>query len=311
LFPAATGISLETTLERDMARRLFLLLTCALALAAVPAASSVSATVTITATGFVPEGVTINAGDSVTWRNADTTVHQVVFGQAPCTLTIQPGATGLCTFRAGGSFNYRDPSQGGAFRGTVTVTGPRRSVTIESSRRAVTFAGAVTLSGVISSQQDGERVNLFAQACGKTAFTRVGLATTAAGGNWTFAVRPTLNTVYQARWRTTESVTATVNVMPRLRLTRAGRRFTARVTAAEAFTGKVVSFQRYRPILRRWLTIKRVVLRTAATPTAGTVVTSRSFRARVRAGWRLRTFLPQAQAGTCYLAAASNVVRIR
>jgi plastocyanin len=107
-----------------MARRLLLPLTCALALAAVPAASPVSAMVTITATGFVPESVTINAGDSVTWRNADTTVHQVVFGQAPCNLTIQPGATASCTFRAGGSFNYRDPSQGGHFRGTVTVTGP-------------------------------------------------------------------------------------------------------------------------------------------------------------------------------------------
>jgi plastocyanin len=294
-----------------MARRLLLPLTCALALAAVPAASPVSAMVTITATGFVPESVTINAGDSVTWRNADTTVHQVVFGQAPCNLTIQPGATASCTFRAGGSFNYRDPSQGGHFRGTVTVTGPHRSVTLQSSRRAVIFAGAVTLSGVISSQQAGESVNLFAQECGKTAFTRVGSATTAAGGNWTFAVRPTLNTVYRARWRTAESATATVNVLPRLRLTRAGRRFTVRVTAAEAFTGKVLSFQRYRPILGRWRTVKRVVLGSAATQTAGTVLTSTRFRARVRPGWRLRTFLPQAQAGTCYLAAASNVLRIR
>jgi plastocyanin len=190
----------------DMAQRLLIALTCALALAAVPGASSASATVTITGTGFVPETVTINAGNSVTWRNADTAVHQVVFGQAPCNLTIQPGATASCTFRAGGSFNYRDPSESGAFRGTVTVTGPRRSVTLQSSRRAVIFAGAVTLSGVISSQQAGESVNLFAQECGQTAFMRVGSATTAAGGDWTFAVKPTLKTVYRARWKTTESI---------------------------------------------------------------------------------------------------------
>jgi plastocyanin len=281
------------------------------ALAAVPAASPVSATVTITATGFVPQSVTINAGDSVTWRNADTTLHQVVFGQALCNLTIQPGMTASCTFRAGGSFNYRDPSRGGSFRGTVTVTGPRRSVTLQSSGPAVTLAGTVTLSGVISSQEAGEGVNLFAQECGKTAVAQVGSVTTAAGGTWTFAVSPTMKTVYRARWRTAESATATVNVMPRLRLTRAGRRFTVRVTAAEAFTGKVLSFQRYRPILKRWLTVKRVVLGTATTPSAGTVVTSTRFRARVRPGWRLRAFLPQAQAGTCYLAAASNVLRIR
>jgi plastocyanin len=294
-----------------MARKLLLPLTCVFALAAVPAASPVSATVTITATGFVPQSVTINAGDSVTWRNADTTVHQVVFSQAPCNLTIQPGMTGSCTFRAGGSFNYRDPSRGGSFRGTVTVTGPRRSVTLQRSRPAVTFAGAVTLSGEISSQEAGESVNLFAQECGKTAFTRVGSATTAAGGTWTFAARPPMKTVYRAHWRTAESATTTVNVMPRLRLTRAGRRFTVRVTAAEAFTGKVLSFQRYGPLFRRWRTVKRVVLRTATTPRAGTVVTSTRFRTRVRPGWRLRAFLPQAQAGTCYLAAASNVLRIR
>jgi hypothetical protein len=44
---------------------------------------------------------------------------------------------------------------------------------------------------------------------------------------------------------------------------------------------------------------------------AGTVVTPASFRSRVRRGWRLRAFLPQAQAGTCYAAAPSNTLRVR
>jgi plastocyanin len=294
-----------------MKRRLLFPLMLALALAAVPAASSAPATVTITRTGFTPASVTIAAGESVTWRNADTSVHQVVFGQAPCNLTIQPGATGACTFRAGGSFNYRDPSQGGGFRASVTVTGPRRSVTLQSSRSAVPFASAVTLTGVISSQQAGETVNVSAQECGKSAFTRVGSAQTAAGGAWTFIARPAKKTVYQARWRTGESATSTVNVMPRLRLARSGRRFTVRVTAADSFAGKVVAFQRYRPLLRRWGTVKLVVLRTAATPTASTVVTSATFRSRLRRPSRFRAFLRQAQAGACYLAAPSNVLRVR
>jgi hypothetical protein len=269
--------------------------------------------VTIASTGFVPKDVTVAAGDSVTWRNTDTKVHQVNFEKAPCNLmNIQPGASATCTFRAGGKFNYRDATQpGGSFRGSVTVTGPKTSVTLSASRRVAPFSAPVTLSGFVSSQQAGETVTAFAQECGKTAFTRLADATTTAAGNWTFVVRPTINTVYRARWRTTDSSTLTVSVRPTMRLTRAGSRFTVRVTAAQAFTGKLVLLQRYRAAVRRWATLKRFTLRTARTPTAGTIVTSATFRSRVRRGWRLRALLPQPQAGTCYVSVASNTLRIR
>jgi hypothetical protein len=100
-------------------------------------------------------------------------------------------------------------------------------------------------------------------------------------------------------------------VRPVVRLSRRGGRFTARVTAAQAFTGKTLVFQRYRSAVRRWATIKRVVLGAATTPNAGTLVTTARFRSRVRRGWRLRVLLPQSQAGTCYLAASSNTLRVR
>lgn len=283
-----------------------------LALAALPAATAADRMVIVSAAGFVPNDVTVAAHDSVTWRNADTKAHQVVFDRAPCNLTILAGATGSCTFRAGGKFSYRDPAgQGKAFRGTVTVTGPRTSVTLSPPRRVVAFATALTLSGVISSQQTGEPVAVSAQECGKTTFTQVGSATTTTGGNWSFTVKPVLNTVYRARWRTTDSPTSAVSVRPALRFTRVGSRFTARVTAAQVFTGKLVFLQRYRAAVRRWVTLKRVTLGSAATPKAGTVVTSARFRSRVRKGWRIRALLPQPQAGTCYVSVASNTLRIR
>jgi plastocyanin len=292
-------------------RTLIIAIAGALALAALGPATAANQTVNITAAGFAPATVTINAGDSITWRNSDSAAHQVRFGKEPCNLTIPAGASASCTFRAGGSFSYRDPTQPGTFRGVVTVTGPRTSVTLQSSRRAVPYAGAVTLSGVISSQATGETVTVSGQECGKTAFARADAAATTANGNWTLAVKPTINTVFRARWRTTDSTTVQVQVMPRIRLSRVGSRFTARVTAAQAFTGKVLAFQRYRPALRRWATVKRVTLGAATTPTAGTFVTSARFRARVRSGQRLRVLLPQAQAGTCYLAAPSNILRVR
>ena len=298
-------------------RRLFnaaaaVLALTALALTALGSATAADRAVTITRTGFVPADVTIAAGDSVTWRNTDTAVHQVVFNQATCNLTLQPGASGSCTFRAGGKFNYRDPSQpGNAFRGTVTVTGARTSVTISAARATTTFLVPLNLSGVISSQQANESVVVQGQECGKTTFTRVGSATTTAGGNWTFAVKPAINTTYQARWRTTDSSTVLVKVRPKIRLTRVGSRFKARVTAAQSFSGKTIVFQRYRAGVRRWTTLKRVTLGASTTPTAGTFVTPANFRARIRKGWRLRVLLPQAQAGTCYLAAPSNTLRVR
>jgi plastocyanin len=293
-------------------RRLFIAVAAALALTALGSATAADRAVTISRTGFVPADVTIASGDSVTWRNTDTAVHQVVFNQAACNLTIQPAASGSCTFRSGGKFNYRDPSQqGNAFRGTVTVTGARTSVTLSAARATTMYTLPVTLSGVVSNHQPNEPVVVQGQECGKTTFSRVGAATSTSGGKWTFAVKPTINTTYQARWRATDSSTVLVKVRPKIRLTRVGSRFKARVTAAQSFTGKTILFQRYRPALRRWVTLKRVRLGASTTPSAGTFVTPANFRARIRLGWRLRVLLPQAQAGTCYLAGPSNTLTVR
>jgi plastocyanin len=295
-----------------MNRRLAVAFAAILALAALGSAAAADRAITITSTGYVPSDVTVAAGDSVTWTNSDTKVHQVVFDKNPCNLTITPAARASCKFLAGGKFNYRDPSApGGKFRGTITVTGAKSAVTIMSSRRTATYASPVTLTGVVSSQAAGERVTVSAQECGKTAFTRVNDATTTAGGNWTLGVKPTIKTAYRASWRATDSPVATVNVLPNLRLSRARSQFDARLTSAQAFTGKFVLFQRYRPAAKRWATIKRVTLGAATTPSAGRVVTSKRFSNRVRKGWRLRLFLPQGQAGACYLAAPSNTLRIR
>lgn len=293
-------------------RTLLFALAVSVALIALGPAGAADRGVVITSNGFVPADVTIAAGDSVTWKNTDVAVHQVEVAKTTCKLTVQPGASASCTFRAGGKFSYRDPSQrGGGFRGTITVTGPRASVTLSSGRALSVYSAPLTLSGVVSSQQANETVTVQSQDCGKTAMTRLGTAQTTAGGHWAFTVRPTINTVYQARWRTNDSAKVAVKVSPKLRLTRSGRRFTARATAAQALTGKTIVFQRYRPVVRRWATVKRVVLSAATTPAAGTFVTTARFRSAVRRGWRVRVLLPQAQAGACYTAGTSNTIRIR
>lgn len=292
-------------------KRLSIAVVAALALAALGTATAANQTVTITATAFTPADVTVNVGETVTWRNTDTKSHQVRFDRQPCNLTIAAGQTASCTFRSGGRWNYQDRTQQPRLRGTVTVNGPRSSVTLAAPRPTATFGAPLTLGGVVSSQATGETVSVSAQECGKTAFTQLGSGTTGAGGAWTFTVRPKINTVYRARWRTTDSSTTTVKVRPAIRLTRSGSRFTARVTAAQSFTGKTVALQRYRAAVRRWATLKRVTLGASTSPAAGTFVTTARFRSRIRRGWRLRVLLPQAQAGACYLAAPSNTLRVR
>src|SRR5215210_7809721 len=171
-------------------RKLFIAALATLALTALGSATAADRAVSITRTGFVPADVTIAAGDTVTWRNTDTVQHQVSFNGTPCNLTIPAGASASCTFRAGGQFSYRDPSQRGSFRGTVNVTGARASVTIAARPKAASFAGPVALSGFVSSQAAGEPVRVEAQECGKTSATRVGAATSTAGGAWTLVVKP-------------------------------------------------------------------------------------------------------------------------
>lgn len=292
-------------------RTVLIVLTASVALIALGTAGAADRGVVITSNGFVPADVTIASGDSVTWKNSDVAVHQVEVAKTTCKLTIQPGASASCTFRAGGKFSYRDPSQkGAAFRGTITVTGARTSVTLASARTTSVYLAPLTLSGVVSNQQANQSVTVQSQDCGKTTLTRLGTATTTTGGHWAFTVRPTINTVYQASWRTNDSPKLAVKVSPKLSLTRSGRRFTARATAAQSLTGKTIVFQRYRAATRRWATVKRATLGAATTPAAGTFVASARFRSAVRHS-RVRVLLPQAQAGACYTAATSNILRIR
>ena len=120
-------------------RTLFIAVAAALALTALGSATAANQTVTITRTGFVPADVSVNVGETVTWRNTDTNSHQVVFDRVPCNLTISAGQSASCTFRSGGRWSYQDRSQQPRLRGTVTVNGPRASVTLVG-RTSATFA---------------------------------------------------------------------------------------------------------------------------------------------------------------------------
>ena len=290
-------------------RRLLLLLLASVALTAAAPAVTATVTVVISKAGIVPANVTIKQGDIVTWTNTDTVVHQIVVKNYTCSLTIQTSQQGSCTFTRSGKFSYSDPTQkGNKFKGSITVQAGPTSVSLQSSKKLLIFGGSTTLSGAVSTAQTNERVTIHAQPCGQTAFSQLTSLSTTTGGAFSYVVKPTLNTNFQAKWKAA-TATITVKVRPRVRLTRlAAGRFSAKVTAAMPFTGRFVVFQRYSSPLSRWVSVKRVYLR-ATSGAAPFVVTSSTFRAKVKARLRLRAFMPQGQVGACYAAGVGNVIR--
>lgn len=84
--------------------------------------------VNITSTGFSLANITINAGDSVIWRNGDSANHNVSSAPHPIHTTysplnlgvIKPGESKSLTFPTAGTYKYHDhlnPS----LTGSVTV----------------------------------------------------------------------------------------------------------------------------------------------------------------------------------------------
>jgi plastocyanin len=280
----------------------------ALVVLSVPSALAATRTVDITQAGFTPNKLTIDYGDTVTWTNKDISNHQVLADQAafPTSPVLAANQTYSHTFTKSGSFGYRDAFNTNR-RGTVVV---RPGLSMTASASQVAYGGSVTLSGTVSSGAAGDTVTIDAMDCGKTAFSQVASVRTAANGAWSYAGKPTLNTVYRSKWKTATSAQLAQKVAPLVSLARirAGR-FSASVTAAQSFAGKYVVLQRYVRTRRAWKTVKRVMLRTAKAGTAPTMITSAGFRARGTRGARLRLLLTQPQAGACYAPARSSAVR--
>jgi plastocyanin len=291
-----------------------------LSLAIAGAAEAKTITVAITKGGFVPKDVTIATGDAVQFTNSDTRAHQIVFktttGVAcvPTSLVLQPTQSGTCTFQSAGKFTYSDPNvKGNKFRGTVTVTGaapPAETLTLAGAPQLVVYGGRVALAGTLSSQKVGENVDVLATPCGQAAATKVTTVQTVSGGGFTAVVKPLKNTVYVVKVRSATSSAVSIKVRPRLRLRKlAPHRYSLRVFAAASFAGRYATFQRYRPTLRRWVKVKRVLLRANATGVPPTVISSVSFRSAIKPRLRVRALLPQLQVGSCYRPGRSNVIR--
>jgi hypothetical protein len=199
---------------------------------------------------------------------------------------------------------------GGALAG-VAGAAPPVVMTLTASASSVAYGSPVTLSGQLASKQANQQITIQATPCGSTKQTKAANVRTAANGIFSAAVKPTIGTAYQGRYKNGTSPTVSITVKPVLALTRVARgSFTAKATAGQALTGKFVLFQRYKKLTKRWVQVKRVALG-AAVPgsTKPTMITSVSFKAKVARGTRVRMMISAAQAGPCYVKATSKSIR--
>jgi plastocyanin len=278
------------------------------------AAGKVTQTVTITKTGYTPTAVTITTDDAVVFKNTDTVAHTVAFspttgvncgGTLP--LSVPAGQGVSCKFSTAGKFRFSDPaSNKKAFRGTITVSPPLVS-NLTTTPMKVTYGRSSTIAGKLTSGQAGQAVQVRAEAC-NAAPTVLTTVTTTTGGEFSFQVKPSNNTLYTLTSKGLSSTT-TVSVKPRMHLAKIGaHRFQLKVYAAHNFLGARVTFQRYKSSARRWVAVKRVSMHTSSTK-GPTVMTSAKFRSSIRAHQRVRASLGPKQVTPCYLAAHSNTIR--
>ena len=185
----------------------------------------------------------------------------------------------------------------------AAATAAPPAVTISLSRPNVVYRGSVTLSGKVSDNKAGQTVDVLAEPSGATSFSALGSVTTSAGGHWTDVVKPTIETSYQASWKSATSPTVTVKVRPLITLTLvklSTGSFSTKVTAARSFAGKFVLVQRLTST--GVATVRKVTL---------DATSSATFRVRLHHGRnRLRVVMPTSQTAPGYITGMSKVLTV-
>ena len=171
----------------------------------------------------------------------------------------------------------------------------------------------LTLFGSIPSERPKQIVRLEARDCGQSVYRQVAVVETAVGGRWSWAYfTPGITASIRARWQDRTSAPVRVRDRVYVELRQVGARaFSASARAKMSFAGKRVLLQQFDPA-RGWTALGSAAFRGGGAPPGSTYVfSSARFTATAPAGSLLRAFVPAAQAGPCYLAGRSNMLRIR
>jgi len=275
---------------------------CALAGAGFAVAGlTANKTVLIKSTAFSPKTVTINGGDTVTWKNVDTVNHQVVANNgAFASGQIGPNRIYAKRLDTPGTYGYHDALHP-VLKGTVKVTGPAPSVSIGASTAIAVFGNAIHVGGAISPAAV-DTVTEWAQPAGQASFVKLNDVQTTTTGVWDLVTTPQLLTSYKATWKGKTSAVITVAVQPRLRLQHIGRWFVARAQPNK-YGGHWVYVQRANAF-GEWVSLKKVTLNSQS-------ATRFKLRHLPHGLNRLRIFISTNQAGAGFFHGASPSLSFR
>jgi plastocyanin len=297
----STFVALET--EGDSMRKLIIVVAAMLALA-VPAGSfAATTTVKILGTAFAPKSLTVESGDTVKWVNADNASHQIVADNGTfASPTLTQNESYSFTFKVAGTFAYHDALRP-ATKGTITVKGPPPSITLGAGAPILVYGDETTLTGTVSSGQANEAVVITGQPYGALIVQQVATVQTGIGGGFAFTVQPSILTTFTAHWKTASSETVTVQVRPKVTLSRSAHgKLYAKVIAPVSYAGKFIYLQRLSSF-GQWVTVRTLNLG----PLSGRIFTP----PRVRGTYVYRVYMSQNTAGAGYLDGWSGTQKVR
>jgi len=166
----------------------------------------------------------------------------------------------------------------------------------------------VGVFGTISSAAEGEYVAVRGKECGiPGAFFRgIGGATTTAGGSWEASVMVRTKTTFRAEWNDAKSAPVVVTPRAYVALTKEEDGFRVTVASETASVdGKRVTIERLTP--DGWKKLQTIALK--AQSGYAQFGEKKELRFKVPKGTTIRAVLPRSQAGQCYLAGYSRLLR--
>jgi plastocyanin len=266
-------------------------------------ASTVTKTVSITATAFMPATRTISTTDAIKWTNKDTKSHQVVANNGSfVSPTIAPGKSYTHTFNTAGTFRYHDALHP-ALTGKIVVNGPPPAITIGAAVPILDYGQSTHISGVVSNGKAGETVTVFAQPYGQASQTQIATLLTGTNGVWDVVVKPTLLTNYQAHWKSTVSQQIGVQLRPSISFGAYKRWGSVKIKADRSLAGKKAYLQKFTRF-HEWVKVRPVILGKSS---------SKRFLLQLPGGHRyaVRIFMSLNQVGAGYLDGFSRTVVVK
>jgi hypothetical protein len=196
-----------------------------------------------------------------------------------------------------------------SFAGLATAAVLADTVTLQP-RASIIRSGEYSIGvvGSVSSGAEGEYVVVKGKECGiPGAFFRgLGGGTTTAGGAYEAAVAIRTRTTIRAEWKNATSATVVINKRAYITLTKEEDGFRVAVASeTHSVDGKRATVERLTPT--GWKKLQTVVLE--AQDGYAQYGEKKKLRFKVPKGTTIRAVLPRSQAGACYLAGYSKLIR--